>query len=265
MGAWWVRRRTIQHATGNLHVLEAKRPHHLAGGQAQGGDDSDCGEHPVRMRSRSRSSKQAITKGIGIQMPSRRHLLFIAGAALGLTPALGYLGSPGARENQMTTATRFPVQKTDDQWRATLSPEQYSSAARARHGAGVHQPSEQREASGHVRLRGLRSAAIQLGYQVRQRHRMAELLQAARGRRWNRHRSELARGSHRSELRALRRTPGARVPRWSASDRAALLHERGGDEVRADAMSGDRRRDHQTLEEEWPRRSRTSLLLTAIP
>ena len=38
-------------------------------------------------------------------MPSRRHLLLIAGAALGLTPALGYLGSPGTRENQMTTNT----------------------------------------------------------------------------------------------------------------------------------------------------------------
>jgi peptide-methionine (R)-S-oxide reductase len=58
-------------------------------------------------------------------MPSRRQLLFMAGAALGLSPALGCVGSPGARENQMTTTTQFRVQKTDDQWRATLSPEQY--------------------------------------------------------------------------------------------------------------------------------------------
>jgi len=58
-------------------------------------------------------------------MPSRRQLLFIAGAALGLTPALGWLRSPGARGNQMTTTTQFPVQKTDDQWRDTLSAEQY--------------------------------------------------------------------------------------------------------------------------------------------
>jgi len=49
----------------------------------------------------------------------------MAGAALGLSPALGCLGSPGARENPMTTTTQFRVQKTDDQWRATLSPEQY--------------------------------------------------------------------------------------------------------------------------------------------
>ena len=58
-------------------------------------------------------------------MPSRRRLLFIAGAALGLSPALGYLGSPGAGVNQMTTTTQFPVRKSEDQWRDTLSPEQY--------------------------------------------------------------------------------------------------------------------------------------------
>ena len=58
-------------------------------------------------------------------MPSRRQLLFMAGAALALSPALGYVGRLGTRENQMTTDTQFPVQKTDEQWRAALSPEQY--------------------------------------------------------------------------------------------------------------------------------------------
>ena len=58
-------------------------------------------------------------------MPSRRQLLFIAGAALGLSPALGWLGSPGATGNRMTTDTQVPVQKTDDQWRDTLSAKQY--------------------------------------------------------------------------------------------------------------------------------------------
>ena len=38
-------------------------------------------------------------------------------------------------------------------------------------------------------MRGLRAAAVQLGYQVRERHRMAEFLQAARGRR--RHEGEV--------------------------------------------------------------------------
>ena len=47
----------------------------------------------------------------------------MAGAALGLSPALGCLRSAG--ENQMTTDTQFPVHKTDSEWRDTLSPERY--------------------------------------------------------------------------------------------------------------------------------------------
>ena len=49
----------------------------------------------------------------------------MAGAALGLSPAIGYLDSLGARGKHMTTDTQFTVQKTDEQWRAALSPEQY--------------------------------------------------------------------------------------------------------------------------------------------
>jgi peptide-methionine (R)-S-oxide reductase len=58
-------------------------------------------------------------------MPSRRQLLFITGAAFVLSPALGYLGRPSVGKNPMTT-THFAVQKTDDQWRDALSPEQYN-------------------------------------------------------------------------------------------------------------------------------------------
>jgi peptide-methionine (R)-S-oxide reductase len=58
-------------------------------------------------------------------MPTRRQLVFMAGAALGLSPALGWLGSRGGGEDHMTTTTQFTVQKTDEQWRDALSPEQY--------------------------------------------------------------------------------------------------------------------------------------------
>jgi peptide-methionine (R)-S-oxide reductase len=55
----------------------------------------------------------------------RRQLLFVVGATLVLSPALAWLSSRAGRVSQMTTDT-FPVQKTDDQWRETLSAGQYN-------------------------------------------------------------------------------------------------------------------------------------------
>lgn len=58
-------------------------------------------------------------------MPSRRQILFVAGAALGLSPVLGWLGGPGVSATPMKTDEQFAVQKTEQQWRETLSPAQY--------------------------------------------------------------------------------------------------------------------------------------------
>jgi peptide-methionine (R)-S-oxide reductase len=65
-------------------------------------------------------------------MLGRRQLLFIAAAVLGLSPALACLRSPDAGANQMTSDTQFRVQKSDEEWRNTLSAEQY--AVLRRHG-----------------------------------------------------------------------------------------------------------------------------------
>ena len=54
---------------------------------------------------------------------------------------------------------------------------------RARHRARLHRPLCEREARRHLRLRLLRRAAVRLRHQVRFRHRLAELLQAAGDRR----------------------------------------------------------------------------------
>ena len=161
----------------------------------------------------------------------------MAGAALGLSPALGCLGNPGARANQMKTDTQFPVQKTDDQWRDTLSPEQYKVLREHGTERAFTSPLNNEKRPGTFVCAGCRQLLFSSDTKYRERHRMAEFLQAARGRRRHHHRSELVRGAHRSALRALRRTSGARVPRWSASNRRALLHERGGNEVRAEKMN----------------------------
>ena len=57
-------------------------------------------------------------------MVTRRQLLFIAGTTLGLSPAISWLTSP-SRANQSMSHHEFPVQKTDEEWHETLTPEQY--------------------------------------------------------------------------------------------------------------------------------------------
>ena len=56
-------------------------------------------------------------------MASRRQFLYVAGATLGLAPVVAWLGSP-TMANSASTET-FPVQKTDAEWRTSLTDEQY--------------------------------------------------------------------------------------------------------------------------------------------
>src|SRR5712692_4802574 len=84
-------------------------------------------------------------------------------------------------------------------------------------------------------MRLLRDGAVQLGYQVRLGHRMAELLEADRAPEY-RHadRPVALHGTHRGAVCALRCASGACLRRRPAADGATLLHELGGVEVRAD-------------------------------
>lgn len=54
---------------------------------------------------------------------TRRQFFFVAASTLGLAPAVAWLGRPTVPP--ALTDRRFPVDKTDDQWRSELSPEQY--------------------------------------------------------------------------------------------------------------------------------------------
>src|SRR6516164_5095839 len=88
-------------------------------------------------------------------------------------------------------------------------------------GAGLLRPA-QGETAGHLRLRGLWSAVVPGRNQVRERNRLAELLQSdpRRDRRDRGH--ELRHATHGGSLLALRRSPRTRLSRRAAADRAAL-------------------------------------------
>ena len=58
-------------------------------------------------------------------MQSRRQFLTIAGVALGLAPVIAWLEGSGFADPPDMPPARFPVEKTDDEWRAALSPEEY--------------------------------------------------------------------------------------------------------------------------------------------
>jgi peptide-methionine (R)-S-oxide reductase len=58
-------------------------------------------------------------------MQDRRQFLTIAGAALGLAPVIAWLGRSETVETTAMPARRFPLEKTDAQWRDELTPTQY--------------------------------------------------------------------------------------------------------------------------------------------
>src|SRR5262249_40557163 len=89
------------------------------------------------------------------------------------------------------------------------------------------------EARRHVRVRGVLPAALRIEDEVRERHRLAELLHVDPGPRRHPARLQADPAAHRVPLRALRRTPGPRVRRRSAADGQALLQQRPRAGVRA--------------------------------
>jgi len=58
-------------------------------------------------------------------MQDRRQFLTIAGVALGLVPVIAWLERSDSAGPADVASRHFPVDKTDDEWRAALKPEQY--------------------------------------------------------------------------------------------------------------------------------------------
>ena len=103
----------------------------------------------------------------------------------------------------------FAVKHTPAEWRQMLGPQRYAVLREAATERPFTSPLLKEHRKRHVRLRRLRAAAVQLGDQVRKRHRLAELLAAAAARGRHPRRPQPDDGAHRSAVRALRRASWA--------------------------------------------------------
>src|SRR5215213_9303315 len=58
-------------------------------------------------------------------MPSRRQFFFVLGSGLALGPVVAWLAGPGNTSHAVAN-TKFPVEKTDAEWKRELTPQQYA-------------------------------------------------------------------------------------------------------------------------------------------
>ena len=107
-------------------------------------------------------------------MTKRRELLgmtVLAGAGL-------LVLWPRHRAAKAAQSAVFPVMHTDADWRSLLSPAAYD-VLRREGGDPVLQQARLRDAGRHLCLRRMRPAGLFIGHELRQPHRLAELLAAA--------------------------------------------------------------------------------------
>ena len=113
-------------------------------------------------------------------MLSRRNLV-LAGVSAAAIAAVARLAWTGKAE-ATTSAKTFEITKTDEEWKKLLTPEQFHVLRKHGTERAFTSPLDKEYGARHVQLRRLRPAAVRRHHQVRQPHRLAELLAAARQR-----------------------------------------------------------------------------------
>ena len=116
------------------------------------------------------------------------------------------------------------IRKTDDEWRALLTPEQYKVARKKGTERAFSGEYWDNHAPGTYRCVCCGTPLFDADDQVRLRHRLAELLAAAGGGRVREESDDqLVHAPHRGRLRRLRRAPRPRVRRRPGADRACAI------------------------------------------
>ena len=124
------------------------------------------------------------------------------------------------------------VVKTDAEWRAELSPEQYRVLRQKGTEAPWTGEYDDVFEPGTLPLCRLRRGALRVRREVQLGLRLAGVLRPGRRGRDRRGDRRLPRdGAHRGDVRRVRRAPRARLPGRAAPDGAALLHQLGVAEV----------------------------------
>ena len=98
------------------------------------------------------------------------------------------------------------------------------------HGAAGELCAASRKAAWHIFMCRMRSTAVPIEIEIRERHRVAKLQRTGRKRGRDFSRSRLRHGANRGALRELREPPRPRLRRRSPSHRLAMLHQRHRDE-----------------------------------
>jgi hypothetical protein len=125
-----------------------------------------------------------------------------------------------------TDKNKPKVEKSETEWRAQLTPEQYHVTREHGTERPFTSPLLQEKRGGTFNCVACGAPAVSFRHQVRIRHRLAELLRAGfKGCREGNPRRFLWHATHRNPLRELRCASRACVSGWTAADRTALLHE----------------------------------------
>ena len=127
----------------------------------------------------------------------------------------------------------FEIERSDAEWRSLLTRAQFEVLRLHRTEIPGSSPLNQEKRQGTYRLRRLRPAIVLVGNEIRQPHRLAELLPAACERAWQQARLCSDDPAHRGALPSLRWTSRTCLRGRPAADRPALLHQRHCDEVLA--------------------------------